>query len=945
MVPGRSTGPIDEFAPTCVVVDQQAVAGARRRPPGRRCRGSRRPPPRPSSPTRSPRLPKVERVGARAARRPPARAGVPPDVRRRRPTSASPTDLVLAFTTERADRAGHPPGPRRTTSLRRPVDRPAARARRPFPWEWLDADRRRVLVSLGTVNAEVGDRFFAHRRRGAGATRPVQVVRGRPAGPASAGAARPCSIARLAVPAARAAPPPRRGRLPRRPQHRVRGARPRPAARGGADPRRPADRRRPGRRGPVPACGSGSAVSGPPSCADAVDRVLDDPTYRAAAERIATLVPARPAAPLPPPTGGPRIRRSSTSRPTAPSSTSAPRRRRRPPPRASLPRPAAPRRHLGAVPPCRLRLRSRPCPRWARTVEPSRPPTASPTSYVRPRPPARGRASVATSRQAAWRRRGARPTDREAVDAGPVRDRPRSSTCPATSTSSGPSSWCAWSTRRPTARTRCSTGADRQHATVVHRDVLATRPASSRAATLDPVAYLHGSPPSSSAYAARTSTTSPSPPAPGRARGPRDRRALLTASPPATPRPAGGRRRCPRRTTSPSAAVAGPRVGRSLALAAYLVQPALAFRRARPPGRPRPSRPGRPHSPPRAWRRRGWVRLVGTARADAAAGAPSATARGPRPAYDELLAPGIERFFEPRRDTCPLCESRTSLTLQVGHARPAPAQAGPLRASTSAATAATSSRTRGSASRASTSTTGTSTTASAASELERIFSCRGRRPYQGRVDMVAEPRPTPQRWLDVGTGHGHFCLVARERWPDTTFDGLDLSDVDRRGRPPRAGSTAATAGLFPDLADRPRRPLRRRVSMHHYLEHTRDPRAELDAAATVLAAGRPPADRGARPRVPLGPAARPLLAAVVPAPAPALRAGRQPRGRRSRSGASPSSTGTAPGPTSPSTCWPGRGCRSGRPSPATACRGSPAPPWPAGPGARRWSPPPSPSCW
>jgi UDP:flavonoid glycosyltransferase YjiC (YdhE family) len=31
----------------------------------------------------------------------------------------------------------------------------------PFPWEWLDPARRRVLVSLGTVNAEVGDRFFA----------------------------------------------------------------------------------------------------------------------------------------------------------------------------------------------------------------------------------------------------------------------------------------------------------------------------------------------------------------------------------------------------------------------------------------------------------------------------------------------------------------------------------------------------------------------------------------------------------------------------------------------------------------------------------------------------------------------------------------------------------------------------------------------------------------
>ncbi|MGH3571737.1 MAG: glycosyltransferase [Pseudonocardiaceae bacterium] len=29
-----------------------------------------------------------------------------------------------------------------------------------FPWEWLDPDRQRVLVSLGTLNREVGQRFF-----------------------------------------------------------------------------------------------------------------------------------------------------------------------------------------------------------------------------------------------------------------------------------------------------------------------------------------------------------------------------------------------------------------------------------------------------------------------------------------------------------------------------------------------------------------------------------------------------------------------------------------------------------------------------------------------------------------------------------------------------------------------------------------------------------------
>jgi MGT family glycosyltransferase len=37
-----------------------------------------------------------------------------------------------------------------------------ARARKPaFPWDWLDPTRQHVVVSLGTVNTETGERFFA----------------------------------------------------------------------------------------------------------------------------------------------------------------------------------------------------------------------------------------------------------------------------------------------------------------------------------------------------------------------------------------------------------------------------------------------------------------------------------------------------------------------------------------------------------------------------------------------------------------------------------------------------------------------------------------------------------------------------------------------------------------------------------------------------------------
>jgi SAM-dependent methyltransferase len=106
--------------------------------------------------------------------------------------------------------------------------------------------------------------------------------------------------------------------------------------------------------------------------------------------------------------------------------------------------------------------------------------------------------------------------------------------------------------------------------------------------------------------------------------------------------------------------------------------------------------------------------------------------------------------------------------------------------------------------------------------------------YVGRIDLVgryAEPR----RWLDVGTGHGHFCLVARERWPKAAIDGLDMTDAieeaERRG-----WVGTGYRGLFPELAPSLAGAYDV-VSMHHYLEHTREPGADLDAAAVVLEAG------------------------------------------------------------------------------------------------------------
>ncbi|MDX8051106.1 methyltransferase domain-containing protein [Lentzea sp. BCCO 10_0798] len=116
---------------------------------------------------------------------------------------------------------------------------------------------------------------------------------------------------------------------------------------------------------------------------------------------------------------------------------------------------------------------------------------------------------------------------------------------------------------------------------------------------------------------------------------------------------------------------------------------------------------------------------------------------------------------------------------------------------------------------------------------EAVFSGKTE-PYYGRARMV-EPFTKPERWLDVGSGHAHFCLGAKEVLPQTRFDGLDqgaaIEDAARLGR-----IENSYRGSFKDFAGE----LKGRydvISMHHYLEHVRDPWEELDIAADVLPDG------------------------------------------------------------------------------------------------------------
>ncbi|MDI5976642.1 class I SAM-dependent methyltransferase [Amycolatopsis magusensis] len=202
-----------------------------------------------------------------------------------------------------------------------------------------------------------------------------------------------------------------------------------------------------------------------------------------------------------------------------------------------------------------------------------------------------------------------------------------------------------------------------------------------------------------------------------------------------------------------------------------------------------------------------------------------------RPGYQAELADGLDRFFEPRAERCPWCSS-DRLTVRLRTRDFLQHKPGEF-------------------------------TLDRCSDCEHIFQnprlnpaglefyyrdfydglgekqlagqFEGReKTYLGRAQAVSG-LVRPETWLDVGTGHGHFCESARAVFPETRFDGLDLSEgvklAEEHGR-----VSTGYRGLFAELADELAGTYEV-VSMYHYLEHSTAPHAELDAAHRVLRPG------------------------------------------------------------------------------------------------------------
>ncbi|QDN74949.1 class I SAM-dependent methyltransferase [Streptomyces sp. S1A1-7] len=203
-----------------------------------------------------------------------------------------------------------------------------------------------------------------------------------------------------------------------------------------------------------------------------------------------------------------------------------------------------------------------------------------------------------------------------------------------------------------------------------------------------------------------------------------------------------------------------------------------------------------------------------------------------RPVYRADLAEGLDRFFEPRRDTCPWCGS-TRLATRLRTTDLIQHKPGRFVLDRCEGCRHTFQNPR-------LSEAGLEFyyrdfyDGLGEKQLAMTFASRTKM-YVQRAESLVPFAPTPKNWLDVGTGHGHFCEAARTVFPGTSFDGLDFTDgaelAERAGRVDHGHR-----GSFPELAEQLADGYDV-VSMFHYLEHSTEPARELQAVHRAVRPG------------------------------------------------------------------------------------------------------------
>lgn len=202
-----------------------------------------------------------------------------------------------------------------------------------------------------------------------------------------------------------------------------------------------------------------------------------------------------------------------------------------------------------------------------------------------------------------------------------------------------------------------------------------------------------------------------------------------------------------------------------------------------------------------------------------------------RPSYQRDLAEGTDRFFEPRRSSCPWCgDNRLRVRLRTTDRFQHKPGRFELDQCACCGHIFQNPRLNGA---------GLEFyyrdfyDGLGEQQLDGIFNSGGKQ-YSGRARLLAA-HARPGTLLDIGTGHGHFPHAAKDLLPDTTFHGLDLSDgveiAQERGWIDR-GYRGLLTDLVGDLAGQ-----YDAVTMFHYLEHTTDPLGELEAASETLRTG------------------------------------------------------------------------------------------------------------